>query len=68
MPTAPAILSETKLDTQRKIKRAYEEYNITDDLIIKFDQTPLGYICDSNRAIEFEGVRSVPIVGKWEKT
>ena len=33
MAVDPAILSEIKLDFQRKIKRAQEDYNIPDDLI-----------------------------------
>ena len=44
MPNAPAILSKTKLDFQQKIKRAKEQYNIPDDLIIDFEQTLLVYI------------------------
>ena len=44
MPNAPAILSNTKLDFQQKIKCAKEEYNIPDDLIINFEQTLLVYI------------------------
>ena len=32
MPFAPAILSDTKVDFQRKLKRAQEEYSIPDDL------------------------------------
>ena len=41
----PAILSEIKLDFQVKIKRAGEDYNIPDDLIINFGQTLLAYSC-----------------------
>ena len=67
MPVALAILSEAKLDFQRKIKRTQEEFNIPDDLIINFEQTPSGYICSSNRTMEFEGATSVPIVGKGKK-
>ena len=55
MPVSPVILSEVKLDFQRKIKRAQEEYSIPDELIINFDQTPLAYITASNRTMEFEG-------------
>ena len=44
MPNAPAILSKTKLDFQQKIKRAKEQHNIPDDLIIDFEQTLLVYI------------------------
>ena len=64
MSVDPAILSETKLDFQRKINRAQEEYIIPDDLIINFDQTPLAYISASNHTLEFEGTTNVPIVGK----
>ena len=65
---APAILSETKLDFRRKLKRAQEEYNISNDLIIKFDQMSLAYICGSNRKLEFQGTTSVKIAGKGKKT
>ena len=67
MPVDPAILSEIKLDFQRKIKRAHEDYNIPDDLIINFNQTPLAYICASNRTMDFQGAENVPIVGKGKK-
>ena len=67
MPVDPAILSEVKLDFQRKIKHVYEEHNIPDDLILNFDQTPLAYICGSNRTMDFQGATSVPIVGKGKK-
>ena len=67
MPVDSAILSEVKIDFQRKIKHVYEEHNIPDDLILNFDQTPLAYICGSNRAMDFQGATSVPIVGKGKK-
>ena len=41
IPSAPGILSETKLHFQRKIKGVQLQYNIPDELIISFDQTPL---------------------------
>ena len=44
MSVDPAILSEVKLDFQRKIKHVYEEHNIPDDFILNFDQTPLAYV------------------------
>lgn len=68
MSIAPAILSETKLDFRRKLKRAQEEYYISNDLIIKFDQISLAYICGSNRKFEFHGTTSVKIAGKGKKT
>ena len=61
MSIAPAIFSETKLDFQHKIKCTQEEYNIPEDLIINFDQTPLAFICGSNRTMEFEGATSAQI-------
>ena len=67
LPIDPAILSEVKLDFQRKIKTAQETHNIPDELIINFDQTPLAYKCGSNRTMEFQGTKSVPIVGKGKK-
>ena len=67
MPVEPAILSEVKLDFQRKIKHVYEEHNIPDDLILNFDQTPLEYTCGSNRTMDFQGATSVPIVDKGKK-
>ena len=67
LPVDPAILYEVKLDFQRKIKCVQEEFNITDDLILNFDQTPLAYICGSKRTMDFQGATSVPIVGKGKK-
>ena len=64
MPVDPAILSEIKLDFQRKIKQVQEDYSIHDDLILTFDRTPLAYICASNRTMDFQGAENVPIVGK----
>ena len=67
LPIDPAILSEVKLDFQRKIQIAQRTHNIPEDLIINFDQTPLAYKCGSNRTMEFQGSKSVPIVGKGKK-
>ena len=41
IPVAPALLAETKLDFQRKIRQLQSWNSIPDDLIINFDQTPL---------------------------
>ena len=67
IPTALAIFFEIKLDSERKIKRAQEEYNIPDDLVINFNQTPLVYIYGSNRTMEFEAATSVLIIEKGKK-
>ena len=42
---APALLSETKLDFQRKIKELQAWHEIPEALIINFDETPLPYRC-----------------------
>ena len=67
IPIAPVLFSETKLDFQFKLKRAQEQYNIPDNLIINFDQTLLAQICGSNRTMGFEGVTCVLTVGKGKK-
>ena len=67
LPVDPAILYEVKLDFQRKIKCVQEEFNILDDLILNFDQTPLAYICASNKTMDYQGATSVPIVEKGKK-
>ena len=41
IPEAPALVAETKLDFQRKIRQLQSWHSIPDDLIINFDQTPL---------------------------
>ncbi len=45
IPIAPALLNETKLDFQRKIKGLQAWHEIPEDLIVNFDQTPLPYVC-----------------------
>ena len=46
---APALLSETKLNFQRKIKELQAWHEIPEDLIINFDETPLPYRCTGKR-------------------
>ena len=45
IPVAPGLLKEAKLHFQRRIKQMQEWHQISDDLIIDFDQTPLSYVC-----------------------
>ena len=52
LPVAPGIISEVKLDFQRKIKAAQSKHDIHDDLIMNFDQTPLSYICSPNHTLQ----------------
>ena len=40
IPVAPALLSDAKLEFQRKIRQLQSWHSIPDDLIINFDQTP----------------------------
>ena len=68
IPIAPALLSEIKLDFQRKIKDLQGFHEIPEDLIINFDQTPLPYICTSNRTYHEKGASNVSVVGKGKKS
>ena len=65
LPVAPGIISEVKLDFQRKIKAAQSKHDIPDDLIINFDQTP--YICSPNHKLHQRGAKSVPLISKGKK-
>ena len=67
LPVAPGIISEVKLDFQRKIKAAQSKHDIPDDLIINFDQTPLSYICSPNHTLHQRGAKSVPLISKGKK-
>ena len=67
IPVAPALLPETKLDFQRKIRQLQSWYSIPDDLIINFVQTPLPYIITGNSTWNEKGAKSVPLQGKRKK-
>jgi len=67
IPIAPALLNETKLDFQRKIKELQAWHEIPEDLIVNFDQTPLPYICTGKRTYHKQGSSNVPLVGKGKK-
>ena len=41
IPVAPGLLKEAKLGFQRDIKTLQTEFNVPEDLILNFDQTPL---------------------------
>ena len=62
--TAPALLSETKLNSQRKIKELQAWHEIPEGLIINFDQTPLPYVCTEKRTYYTQGTSDIPLVGK----
>ena len=67
IPIAPALLNETKLDFQRKIKPLEAWHEIPEDLIINFDQTALPYDCTGNRTYHTQGASNIPLVGKGKK-
>ena len=67
IPIAPVLLSETKLDFQRKIKELQASHEIAEDLIINFDQTPLPYVCTGKRTYHTKSATNVPLVGKGKK-
>ena len=52
IPIAPGILKEVKLDYQRMIRAAVQQYKLPDDLIINFDQTPLSYVCSHDQTFQ----------------
>ena len=51
IPEAPGILKKAKLGFQREIKTLQTEFNVPEDLILNFDQTPLTYICSSSHTL-----------------
>ena len=63
---APALLNETQLYFQRKIKEMQAWHKIPEDLIINFDQTPLPYIGDRTYAKK-KGSPNFPLVGNGRK-
>ena len=67
IPIAPALLNETKLDFQRKIKSLQAWHEIPEDLIINFDQTLLSYVCTGKRTYHTQGASNVPLVGKGKR-
>ena len=67
IPVAPALLAETKLDFQRKIHQLQSWHSILDDLIIKFDQTPLPDVVTGNSTLNEKGAKSVPLQAKGKK-
>ena len=67
IPVAPALLEEEKFTFQRNIEREVDSHNIPEELILKFDQTPLSYVCTSNTTLEVQGKKSVSVVGKGKQ-
>ena len=67
IPIALALLKETKLDFQRKIKELQVSQEIPKDFIINFDQTPLPYVCIGKCKYHTQGASNVSLVGKGKK-
>ena len=67
IPVIPALLSETKLYFQRKIKELQAWHEFPEDLIINFDQTPLPYVCTGKRTCHTQSASNVSLVGKAKK-
>ena len=67
IPVIPALLSETKLYFQRKIKELQAWQEFPEDLIINFDQTPLPYVCTGKRTCHTQSASNVSLVGKAKK-
>ena len=67
IPIASALLSEAKLDFQRKIKKLQSWHEISEDLKINFDQAPLTHVCTGKRTYHTQVASNVPLVGKGKK-
>ena len=64
IPIAPELLKEEQLKFQQKMQAFIKWHDIPKDLVLNFDQTSLSYITVGNNALEFEGAKSVPGLGK----
>ena len=67
IPVAPALLAETKLDFQHKIRESQSWHSIPEDLITNFYQTPLPYVVTGNSTLNETGTKSLPLQGKGKK-
>ena len=67
IPVAPGLLKEEKLTFQRDIKTLQQQYDIPDELILNYDQTPLSYVCAPNHTLHTRGKANIPLIGKGKK-
>ena len=67
IPVAPGLLKEEKLKFQRDIKTLQQQYDIPDELILNYDQTPLSYVCAPNHTLHTRGEANIPLIGKGKK-
>ena len=64
IPIAQGLQKEEQLTFQRKIPALIKWHDISEDLVLNFDQTSLSYITVGNNTPEFGGAKSVPVKGK----
>ena len=64
IPIAQGLQKEEQLTFQRKIPALIKWHDISEDLVLNFDQTSLSYITVGNNTAEFGGAKSVPVKGK----
>ena len=61
------FLLEEKLTFRKKISGVIFEHDISKELIINLDQTPLSYVSPGKYTFDFTGVKTVPIEGIDDK-
>lgn len=64
---ATALILETKLDFQRKIRQVQSWRGIPNDLIINFDQTSFLYVITGYISLHEKDAKSLPLQGKGKK-
>ena len=61
------FLLEEKLTFQKKISGVIFEHDISKELIINLDQTPLSYVSPGKYTFDIKGVKTIPIKGIDDK-
>ena len=67
IPIAQGLLKEEQLTFQRKIPALIKWHDISEDLVLNFDQTSLSYITVGNNTPDFGGAKSIPVKGKGKE-
>ena len=63
----PALYEELTFNWKRKIANAVFENRIHKEMVLNFDQTPLGYVAPNKATFTQEGSRTVPIANLDDK-
>ena len=63
----PALYEELTFTWKRKIANAVVEHSILKELILNFDQTPLGFTAPNKSTFTHKGVHSVPVANVDDK-